>query len=115
MKHHYTPTADPPEVLLAKLNAMNISEVRLMEGALGFIMGGQGTCAVCSICVWRGPVSGLTLCCHQLEMCNFLNDTFEHICICTGPSKLCSWSEKESSSFLSMGLGKLSQYKGHLC
>ncbi|XP_036754800.2 nebulin-related-anchoring protein isoform X1 [Manis pentadactyla] len=31
MKHHYTPTADPPEVLLAKLNAMNISETRYKE------------------------------------------------------------------------------------
>lgn len=28
MKHHYTQTVDLPEVLLAKLNAMNISEVR---------------------------------------------------------------------------------------
>ncbi|XP_028629301.1 nebulin-related-anchoring protein [Grammomys surdaster] len=31
MKHHYTQTADLPEVLLAKLNAMNISETRYKE------------------------------------------------------------------------------------
>uniref|UniRef100_A0A2K5C7W9 Nebulin-related-anchoring protein n=1 Tax=Aotus nancymaae TaxID=37293 RepID=A0A2K5C7W9_AOTNA len=31
IKHHYTPTADLPEVLLAKLNAMNISETRYKE------------------------------------------------------------------------------------
>ncbi|CAH6940129.1 Nrap [Phodopus roborovskii] len=31
MKHHYTPTVDLPEVLLAKLNAMNISETRYKE------------------------------------------------------------------------------------
>lgn len=31
IKHHYTQTADLPEVLLAKLNAMNISEVRLWK------------------------------------------------------------------------------------
>ncbi|XP_020927856.1 nebulin-related-anchoring protein isoform X9 [Sus scrofa] len=31
IKHHYTQTADLPEVLLAKLNAMNISETRYKE------------------------------------------------------------------------------------
>ncbi|XP_014641237.1 PREDICTED: nebulin-related-anchoring protein isoform X11 [Ceratotherium simum simum] len=31
VKHHYTQTADLPEVLLAKLNAMNISETRYKE------------------------------------------------------------------------------------
>nr|XP_055104745.1 nebulin-related-anchoring protein isoform X3 [Symphalangus syndactylus] len=31
IKHHYTPTADLPEVLLARLNAMNISETRYKE------------------------------------------------------------------------------------
>ncbi|KAF6317604.1 nebulin related anchoring protein [Rhinolophus ferrumequinum] len=31
IKHHYTQTADIPEVLLAKLNAMNISETRYKE------------------------------------------------------------------------------------
>ncbi|ERE79284.1 nebulin-related-anchoring protein [Cricetulus griseus] len=31
MKHHYTQTVDLPEVLLAKLNAMNISETRYKE------------------------------------------------------------------------------------
>ncbi|XP_026918923.2 nebulin-related-anchoring protein isoform X8 [Acinonyx jubatus] len=31
IKHHYTQTADFPEVLLAKLNAMNISETRYKE------------------------------------------------------------------------------------
>ncbi|KAM9702095.1 nebulin-related-anchoring protein isoform 7-T7 [Dama dama] len=31
LKHHYTQTADLPEVLLAKLNAMNISETRYKE------------------------------------------------------------------------------------
>ncbi|PNI81699.1 NRAP isoform 4 [Pan troglodytes] len=31
IKHHYTPTADLPEVLMAKLNAMNISETRYKE------------------------------------------------------------------------------------
>ncbi|KAM5271602.1 nebulin-related-anchoring protein isoform 2-T2 [Ctenodactylus gundi] len=31
MKHHYTQTADLPEVLLAKLNAMNLSETRYKE------------------------------------------------------------------------------------
>ncbi|XP_049501747.1 nebulin-related-anchoring protein isoform X3 [Panthera uncia] len=31
IKHHYTQTADLPEVLLAKLNAMNISETRYRE------------------------------------------------------------------------------------
>jgi hypothetical protein len=35
VKHHYTQTADLPEVLLAKLNAMNISEVKLPKGMLG--------------------------------------------------------------------------------
>lgn len=35
LKHHYTQTVDFPEVLLAKLNAMNISEVKLLEGILG--------------------------------------------------------------------------------
>lgn len=35
IKHHYTQTADLPEVLLAKLNAMNISEVKLPKGMLG--------------------------------------------------------------------------------
>lgn len=34
MKHHYTQTADLPEVLLAKLNSMNISEVKLPKGLL---------------------------------------------------------------------------------
>lgn len=38
IKHHYTQTADLPEVLLAKLNAMNISEVRLMEGSWFFLL-----------------------------------------------------------------------------
>ncbi|ELK04946.1 Nebulin-related-anchoring protein [Pteropus alecto] len=32
IKHHYTQTADLPEVLLAKLNAMNISEVNYKKG-----------------------------------------------------------------------------------
>lgn len=31
IKHHYTQTVDLPEVLLAKLNAMNISEVNLPD------------------------------------------------------------------------------------
>nr|XP_023402466.1 nebulin-related-anchoring protein isoform X3 [Loxodonta africana] len=31
IKHHYTQTADLPEVLLAKLNAMNLSETRYKE------------------------------------------------------------------------------------
>ncbi|XP_055976633.1 nebulin-related-anchoring protein isoform X3 [Sorex fumeus] len=31
LKHHYTQTADLPEVLLARLNAMNISETRYKE------------------------------------------------------------------------------------
>ncbi|XP_006880228.1 PREDICTED: nebulin-related-anchoring protein [Elephantulus edwardii] len=31
IKHHYTQTADLPEVLLAKLNAMNLSETRYRE------------------------------------------------------------------------------------
>lgn len=35
VKHYYTQTADLPEVLLAKLNAMNISEVKLPKGMLG--------------------------------------------------------------------------------
>lgn len=35
MKHHYTQTVDLPEVLLAKLNAMNISEVNPPKGMLG--------------------------------------------------------------------------------
>lgn len=33
IKHHYTQTVDLPEVLLAKLNAMNISEVNLLDDA----------------------------------------------------------------------------------
>lgn len=33
IKHHYTQTVDLPEVLLAKLNAMNISEVNLPDDA----------------------------------------------------------------------------------
>lgn len=41
IKHRYTPTADLPEVLLAKLNAMNISEVRLMQGALMLLTRGS--------------------------------------------------------------------------
>lgn len=43
VKHHYTQTVDLPEVLLAKLNTMNISEVKLPRGLLGSgTEGGQG-------------------------------------------------------------------------
>lgn len=74
IKHHYTQTVDLPEVLLAKLNAMNISEVKLLEGY--WVQRQEGgvpswACMVpCTVTVLTFMAS--------------LNKGI-HTCVCTGP------------------------------
>lgn len=79
IKHRYTQTADLPEVLLAKLNAMNISEVRLTRRIQ--VHGWKSGC-FCALCPMLGEArigSGLES--HHLVTHNhFEPGTYAFVC-----------------------------------